>query len=62
MRVGIIGGGPSGFFVADRLLKKDPNILVNIYDASCFPFGLLRYGVAPDHPEIKALHIVPCMS
>ncbi len=51
----IIGSGPSGFYTAARLLKKVPNLTVSILEKSFAPYGLVRYGIAPDHPEVKVL-------
>eukprot|EP00758_Cryptobia_borreli_P005316 Tbor_TRINITY_DN4836_c0_g1::TRINITY_DN4836_c0_g1_i1::g.1236::m.1236/K18914/FDXR; adrenodoxin-NADP+ reductase len=53
VQVAIIGSGPSGCYLADCLVKKHPNIHVDIYERLPVPFGLVRYGVAPDHPEVK---------
>ena len=54
LRVAIIGAGPAGFYAADHLLKQDDlNIEVDMYDRLPTPFGLVRHGVAPDHPKIK---------
>lgn len=51
-QVAIIGAGPSGFYTAQNLLKLK-NIKVTIFEKRVAPFGLVRYGVAPDHPEVK---------
>ncbi|CCK69585.1 NADPH-adrenodoxin reductase KNAG_0C04840 [Huiozyma naganishii CBS 8797] len=52
--VSIIGSGPSGFYTAYRLLRKSRIPLhVQIWEKLPVPFGLSRYGVAPDHPEVK---------
>ncbi len=54
LRVAIIGAGPAGFYAADHLLKQDGlNIEVDMFDRLPTPFGLVRHGVAPDHPKIK---------
>jgi len=53
LRVAIVGSGPSGFYAADDLLKKDLNIKIDMFDKLPVPYGLVRYGVAPDHPKIK---------
>ncbi len=53
MRAAIIGAGPSGFYAADQLLKA--GFAVDLYDALPTPFGLVRAGVAPDHPKIKSV-------
>lgn len=52
-RVGIIGAGPSGLFLAHRLLKRVPRLQIKFYEKRQGPFGLLKFGVAPDHPEVK---------
>ncbi|KAG0142501.1 hypothetical protein CROQUDRAFT_135531 [Cronartium quercuum f. sp. fusiforme G11] len=51
----ICGGGPAGFYSASRLLSlsDSSNIRVHLFEALPTPFGLSRYGVAPDHPEVK---------
>ena len=53
MRAAIIGAGPSGFYAADQLLKA--GFAVDLFDALPTPFGLVRAGVAPDHPKIKSV-------
>ncbi len=62
LRVAIVGAGPAGIYAADILTKHDPDATVDIYDRLPTPYGLIRYGVAPDHPRIKqiivALHRV----
>jgi ferredoxin--NADP+ reductase len=54
LRVAIIGAGPAGFYAAEHLLKQvDLNVEVDMFDRLPTPFGLVRHGVAPDHPKIK---------
>ncbi|MCK4882086.1 MAG: FAD-dependent oxidoreductase, partial [Candidatus Omnitrophica bacterium] len=53
LRVAIIGSGPSGFYAAQPLLKSETNVIVDMYDRLPAPYGLVRYGVAPDHAKIK---------
>lgn len=55
IQIAVVGSGPSGCYVADYLTKKNSNIHVDVYEKLPVPFGLLRYGVAPDHPEVKNL-------
>jgi ferredoxin--NADP+ reductase len=56
MRVAIVGSGPAGFYAAEHLLKQeDRAIEVDMYDRLPTPFGLVRAGVAPDHPKIKSV-------
>ena len=52
-RAAVIGAGPSGFYAADQLLKA--NVAVDLFDALPTPYGLVRAGVAPDHPKIKSV-------
>ncbi|KAL4239315.1 hypothetical protein ACF0H5_000132 [Mactra antiquata] len=49
----VVGSGPAGFYTAQQLLKGNNKIHVDIYEKLPVPFGLVRYGVAPDHPEVK---------
>ena len=54
LRVAIIGSGPAGFYTADHLLKQsDIHVQVDMFDRLPTPFGLVRFGVAPDHQKIK---------
>jgi ferredoxin/flavodoxin---NADP+ reductase len=52
-RAAVVGAGPSGFYAADQLLKG--GIAVDLFDALPTPYGLVRAGVAPDHPKIKSV-------
>ncbi|KAL1264797.1 hypothetical protein QQF64_005152 [Cirrhinus molitorella] len=52
-KVCIVGGGPAGFYTAQQLLKARQEASVDIYEKLPVPFGLVRFGVAPDHPEVK---------
>src|SRR3954466_10370944 len=54
VRVAVVGSGPAGFFACEDLLKQD-GFEVDLYDALPTPFGLVRAGVAPDHPKIKTV-------
>lgn len=53
--VAIVGSGPSGFYAAEALLEQHPTVRVDIIDKLATPFGLVRFGVAPDHPKTKAI-------
>lgn len=57
-RVAIVGAGPSGLFAAMALLDGDADVRVDVLDRLPTPFGLLRYGVAPDHTSVKAIQRV----
>ena len=51
--VAIVGSGPAAFYTADQLLKNDPDVRVDLFERLPVPFGLVRYGVAPDHQTVK---------
>ena len=53
LRLAVIGSGPAGFYTAHRLIKKVPDAVVDMYEQLPVPYGLVRFGVAPDHPEVK---------
>lgn len=53
LRVCVVGSGPAGFYTAEKMLKKHQGSEVDIIDRLPTPFGLVRSGVAPDHPETK---------
>lgn len=53
MRVAVVGSGPSGMYAADALL--DHGVSVDVIDQLPVPFGLVRYGVAPDHESIRSV-------
>jgi ferredoxin--NADP+ reductase len=56
MRVAIVGSGPAGFYAAEHLLRReDVAVEVDMIDRLPTPFGLVRGGVAPDHPKIKSV-------
>ncbi|REK91169.1 pyridine nucleotide-disulfide oxidoreductase [Streptomyces inhibens] len=59
LRVAIVGAGPAGIYAADALLKSEaaaePGVSIDIFERLPAPFGLIRYGVAPDHPRIKGI-------
>ncbi|KAF2309641.1 hypothetical protein GH714_004410 [Hevea brasiliensis] len=53
LRVCVVGSGPAGFYTAEKMLKAHQGAEVDIIDRLLTPFGLVRSGVAPDHPETK---------
>ena len=56
LRVAIVGSGPAGFYAAEHLLKREePVVEVDMFDRLPTPYGLVRAGVAPDHPKIKSV-------
>ena len=54
-RVAVVGSGPAGFYAAAALLASDLEIEVDMIERLPTPWGLVRLGVAPDHPNIKAV-------
>ncbi|XP_040505841.2 NADPH:adrenodoxin oxidoreductase, mitochondrial isoform X8 [Gallus gallus] len=52
-RICVVGSGPAGFYTAQHILKHHDLAQVDIYEKLPVPFGLVRFGVAPDHPEVK---------
>ncbi|CAM5659174.1 putative NADPH-ferredoxin reductase FprA [Streptomyces afghaniensis 772] [Streptomyces afghaniensis] len=55
LRVAVVGSGPSGCYTAQSLVQQDPGVRVDVLDRLPCPYGLVRYGVAPDHEKIKSL-------
>ena len=56
LRVAVVGSGPAGFYAAGQLLaSEEPRVEVDLIDRLPTPWGLVRLGVAPDHPNIKAV-------
>ena len=55
LRVAIIGAGPSGFYAAEALTRGEVKTQVDMFDRLPAPYGLVRYGVAPDHAKIKGV-------
>lgn len=68
LRLAVIGAGPAGFYTAYRVLSKLQNSKVDMYESLPVPYGLVRFGVAPDHPEVKVwpshlpLHNPECLT
>jgi ferredoxin--NADP+ reductase len=55
LRVAIVGAGPAGVYVADVLMKSGTPVSIDLLERQPAPYGLIRYGVAPDHPRIKGI-------
>ncbi|GHG04615.1 pyridine nucleotide-disulfide oxidoreductase [Amycolatopsis bullii] len=51
----MVGAGPAGIYAADILDKSDADVSIDLFERMPAPFGLIRYGVAPDHPRIKGI-------
>lgn len=62
LRVAVVGAGPAGIYASDILARSGLDVSIDLIERLPAPFGLVRYGVAPDHPRIKqiivALHKV----
>jgi ferredoxin/flavodoxin---NADP+ reductase len=58
LRVAVVGSGPSGFYAAEALFKTSLCVRVDMFERLPVPFGLVRYGVAPDHPKLKQISLV----
>lgn len=59
LTVAIVGSGPSGFYAASALLERpDLDARVDMFERLPIPWGLVRFGVAPDHPKIKSVAAV----
>ena len=66
-RICIIGSGPAGFYTAQKILKSFPKnqetqeqehrVEIDLLEKLTAPYGLVRYGVAPDHPEVKVIYL-----
>lgn len=55
LRVAVVGAGPAGIYASDLLMKSDTDVQIDLFERMPAPFGLIRYGVAPDHPRIKGI-------
>lgn len=55
LRVAVVGAGPAGIYAADILSKSGLDVSIDMLERLPVPFGLVRYGVAPDHPRIKQI-------
>src|SRR4030095_6262903 len=57
LRVRVVGAGPAGFYAAGALLDADVPIEVDMFERLPTPWGLVRLGVAPDHPKLKTVSV-----
>lgn len=55
LRVAVIGAGPAGVYAAEALARATPPVWVDVVDMLPTPYGLVRYGVAPDHLKMKSV-------
>lgn len=62
LHVAVVGAGPAGIYATDLLRAQAPGTRVDLFERLPAPYGLVRYGVAPDHPSIKkivdSLHVM----
>jgi ferredoxin--NADP+ reductase len=54
-RIAVVGAGPAGLYASEILTTQLPEAQIDVLEALPTPFGLIRYGVAPDHPRIKSI-------
>ncbi|MCW2623082.1 MAG: pyridine nucleotide-disulfide oxidoreductase, partial [Frankiales bacterium] len=54
-RIAIVGAGPAGIYAADVLMKSGTDVSLDLFERQPAPYGLIRYGVSPDHPRIKGI-------
>jgi len=57
-RVAIVGAGPAGYFTAQALnnaINDQQTFMIDMFDRLPTPWGLVRSGVAPDHPKIRTV-------
>ena len=55
LNVAVIGAGPAGIYASDILSKSELDVNIDLFERLPAPYGLVRYGVAPDHPRIKQI-------
>lgn len=55
LRVAIVGAGPAGIYAGNILATSAPGVSIDLFESLPAPYGLIRYGVAPDHPRIKGI-------
>ncbi|HEY0126363.1 MAG TPA: FAD-dependent oxidoreductase, partial [Blastococcus sp.] len=56
LRIAVVGAGPAGIYAADALTRQDVvPVAVDLIDRLPTPFGLVRHGIAPDHPKMRAI-------
>ena len=58
LHVAIVGSGPSGFYATEALIRSDHTVKIDLLERLPTPFGLVRSGVAPDHPKLKQAILV----
>jgi ferredoxin--NADP+ reductase len=62
VRVAVVGAGPAGLYAVESLLESVPDFCIDVFDRLPTPYGLVRYGVAPDNQKMKSVTRVLCKS
>lgn len=62
VRVAVVGAGPAGLYAVESLLEAAPDFSIDVFDRFPTPYGLVRYGVAPDNQKMKSVTRVLCKS
>jgi ferredoxin--NADP+ reductase len=62
VRIAVIGAGPAGLYAVESLLEAAPDFCIDVFDRLPTPYGLVRYGVAPDNQKMKSVTRVLCNS
>jgi ferredoxin--NADP+ reductase len=62
VRIAVIGAGPAGLYAVESLLEAAPDFCIDVFDRFPTPYGLVRYGVAPDNQKMKSVTRVLCKS
>ena len=55
LKIAIVGSGPAGFYTADAVLRSGQECEIDIFERFPCPFGLIRFGVAPDHEKTRSV-------
>ena len=55
MRIAVVGAGPAGLYAVEALLESAPDFCIDVFDRLPTPYGLVRYGVAPDNQKMKSV-------
>ncbi|MBI5130233.1 MAG: FAD-dependent oxidoreductase [Rhodopseudomonas palustris] len=56
-RIAVVGSGPSGFYATEALFRSGRPVAIDMFEQLPVPYGLVRFGVAPDHPKLKQVTI-----
>lgn len=56
-QIAVVGSGPGGFYTAEALLRSGVPLAIDMFEKLPVPYGLVRFGVAPDHPKLKQVTV-----